>query len=248
MPNKPLSKIEREKPALVFIHGFRGAPLGLQEVADFFPDYQVFLPEIPPFGNSRALKSYDATSYADFIIRFINKHHLKQPILIGHSMGSTITAAVAAEYPEKIHQKIILAAPISQKPARIFSLIQPAIMIFPNRLISYVSTRFLFVPKNRALFKHALKLTVLCGAKSTDRRSVNRAATFSTTHAINDFNFTKNTLIISGTTDRLIPREKTQALAQKLQAQSVFIKNSGHLINYEAPATVAQAIRKFIQT
>ncbi len=247
-----MTKTTKQKPALIFIHGFRGSPLGLTWLLEHFSDYQVFAPNIPPFGDCTPLERYDVEHYVNFIIQFIKKNHLEKPILIGHSMGSIIVAAIAAQYPNLINSRIFLLSPISKRPAIFFRLLQPLVIFLPNHILSYASTKFLYVQHptkhTKQFFKQILDLTHRCAAKYTSRQDVLAATIFSTRHSISDFNFhpQQKIILISGQTDRLIPRKNTDALAHSIHAASYYIPHSGHLINYEAPAKLAKLIKKHL--
>ncbi len=237
------------KHNLLFIHGFRGNGLGLKDLAEnYFPkrSYNVFIPDIPPAGGN-TLKEYSARFYARFIANYIKKNQIEKPILIGHSMGSIVAAAVAERYPELINEKIIFLAPISVKPAKPFAMLTPLTAVLPNKTIGYITTKYLFIPKDKNLFKQTLQTTYLCGADYTTKNDVFRSGKFSASCSIDDYEFKKKACFISGEKDRLIPREKTEKIAQKLNAKNVYIENSGHLLNYENPAATADAIKKFIK-
>ena len=236
------------KQTLLFIHGFRGNKLGLSELAEKFPkkDFDVHLIDIPPAGN-KTLPEYSARYYARFVGNFIKKNKLNQPILIGHSMGSLVASAVAERYPELISKKLVLLAPISKKPSLFFQILTPLSAILPNKIVGYITTKFLFIPKDKDLLKKVLETTYECGADYTKKSDVLKAAKFSATSEISDFIFKKDTLLISGEKDKLIPHSKTDRLAKKIGAKTVFIKNSGHLLNYEEPGKTASAIKKFIK-
>ena len=235
------------KQTLIFIHGFRGNKLGLKEVADKFPkkNYDVHLINIPPAGG-KSLTEYSARHYARFIGNYIRKNKLDRPILIGHSMGSLVAAAVAERYPELIADKLILLAPISKKPSPFFQALTPLSAILPNKVVGFITTKYLFIPEDKALLDKTLKTTFLCGADYTKKSDVYKAAKFSSSCAISDFVFKKDTAIISGENDKLIPYEATDKLAKDINAKLVYIKNAGHLLNYEEPAKTATAIKKFI--
>ena len=237
------------KPTLLFIHGFRGNQLGLREVADNFPkkSYDVYLLDLPPT-NGTTLKEYSPRLYARFVANFIKEHELEKPILIGHSMGSIVTAAVAERYPELISDKIVFLSPISVRPNKLFSLASPFSATLPNKVVSRVSTKYLFVPKNdKELLKKTLATTNACGRAYHNKRALYASARFAANYSINDFTFEKQALFLSGDKERLVPREKTEKVAEKFNGKTVYIKNTGHLLNYEDPKSVAKEIKKFIK-
>ena len=236
------------KQTLLFIHGFRGNKLGLTELASKFPkqDYDVHLINIPPAGG-KSLPAYSARLYARFVGNYIRKNKLDHPVLIGHSMGSLIASAAAERYPELISDRLILLAPISQKPAFFFAMLTPLSALLPNKLIGYITTKYLYVGHDKKLLQDILKTTYSCGADYTSRSAIYKAAKFSTSCAITDFVFKKDTLLLAGAQDRLIPRKKTDLAATKLGAKATYIQNCGHLLNYENPSKAAATIKSFLK-
>lgn len=236
---------QKANSPLLFIHGFRGDSSGLKEIISNLPEYQCLAPDLPPT-NHQTLKQYSAQDYAQWVADYITSNHLDHPILIGHSMGSIIAAATAEKFPNLINEKIILLSPISVKPNRFFAAITPLLSILYKSLIDYAVTRYLFVPKNPKLFKQTLKATSVGSAKYHDLSQLAQAAKFSVHHSVADFNFDSTTYFIAGKKDRICSNKKTKLLAKKLNAKSVFLPNSGHLINYECPELVAKHIKKFL--
>jgi branched-chain amino acid transport system permease protein len=236
------------KPAIIFIHGFRGTHLGLQKVASFLKGYKVYTPDIPPFGHAGRMPAYNKDTYADYIARFIRSHRLKKPILVGHSMGSLVAAATAEKYPKLVNKKLILMSPISTKPPRPIANLQPLTTILPNKTLSKITTKYLFVPKkNKKLYNYALNLTIKCGAEYSDKKSVRAATRFSTSSALADFDLKNyDVLLLAGAKDHLIARRKTKKLADDHHYQAVFVQHTGHLINYENPKKAAHIIADFL--
>lgn len=236
------------KKNIIFIHGFRGSSLGLEKVATLFDkkNCNIYVPDVPPAGDE-SLPEYSPRLYARFLARYIKDNEIDKPILVGHSMGSIIAAAMAERYPDLINKKIIFMSPISAHPSKFFKMLTPLSVLLPNKTISRITTKYLFIPKNKPLFKETLLLTKHCGANYCRRLDVFKAAKFSTNYAIPDFTFDKTVCIIAGKKDRLIPKKKTDILASDLDADITYIDNAGHLINYETPDKVAKTIKKFLK-
>ncbi len=237
-----------EKIPLILIHGFRGNALGLKQLAENFDStkYDTYLPELPPFGKSaETLPAYDSENYANFIANYIKAHHLKKPILIGHSMGSIVAAATAAKYPKLLNDKIVFLAPISSKPSRLITSLQPLIAVLPNKVIGYLSTEYMII--DRTDKKQILKTTYESGKFFGKKKHLLSATKFSSKNCITDFNFEKNALFIAGEKDRLVSQNDTKKAATKYHAKTIFLSNTGHLLNYEKPHETAEAISYFIE-
>ena len=237
--------MESNKPSLIFIHGFRGNSLGLEELAEQFPDFEVFLPTLPP-AEKQSLMKYDTSHYADWIASYITKNKLTNPILIGHSMGSIIATATAEKYPTLVNNKLVLLAPISAKPNKLFALISPLSALLPCKMVDFITTKYLTTVKDRQKFKHILEITNKCSSVYYSKGDVFKTALFSMKHCIEDFHPQKDIILIAGDKDRLMPRKKTEELSTRLPAKAIFLDGTGHLLNYEQPAAVAEAIKQFI--
>lgn len=239
-----------QKPPLILVHGFRGAPSGLEEIAKDLrmAGFEVYTPAIPPFAGATELPEYAPNTYAEFLAKYIREHKLERPILIGHSMGSLITAATASRHPELVNQKLVLLAPISKRTPRLFSFIAPLQNYVPRKLVDYVTTRYLFVPHDHKLFHKVMRLTNECSSTHPPKHKSTSAVTkFSTHNSINDFHLNRKILLLTGTKDRVVSPQKTNELAIKLGAKAVYLEDSGHLLNYEKPHETAKEIIKFLE-
>lgn len=234
-------------PPLLFIHGYRGSHEGLSEIVSLLKgNYDVYTPDVPPAGGG-SFTDYDTATYTQFIADYIKKHKLKKPILIGHSLGSIIAAATAARYPDLVNDKLILLSPISKKPAKLFAMLTPLPAILPVKIVDYITTKYMFISGDKAKFKKALKITHTCSTSNKNKRDLWRAGKYSASTSIADHDFHKDTYIIAGEKDRLIPIAATKALAEKIGAHLTIIPGTGHIMNYEVPEKVAKAIQKSLK-
>ncbi len=106
MPNKVLNYTERgEGMPLVLIHGF---PFDhtiwsrqLEEVGD---SVRVLAPDLPGFGQSRALEGGEATmdDYADRLAQWAQEVGLGRFVLVGHSMGGYVAFAFLRRHADMI--------------------------------------------------------------------------------------------------------------------------------------------------
>lgn len=236
---------------LILLHGFRGAPAGLSTIAEDLraAGYEVHTPPVPPFAGAPALKAYTPDTYADYFAHLIQSQTLDRPLIIGHSMGSIVAAALADRYPRLIHPKLILLSPISTQPAPFFARLTTLPAYLPGRLTDFVTTTYLHLPASGANFHHILSLTHTCSHHCPPhRQDLIAAAKFSAQYAISDFRLKQDVLLIAGAHDRLIPRSETEALATQLRAKLRLLPRTGHLHNYEFPHLTAALIQSFIQS
>lgn len=238
-----------KKPQLLLVHGFRGNHLGLSVTRKILEKegYECYAPDIPPAYNTQKeklpeLESFTADGYAKWIADYIKEKNLKKPILIGHSMGSIISAATADKYPDLINKKIIFLSPICVTPPKFICSLVPLTTLLPNKLIGYITTKYLIIPKDKNILKSTLKTTYACTKKFTKRRDTKKAAKFSVKYAISDFNFDKDCVFIAGEKDKLNSQKQVKKVAAKFNRKPIFLEKSGHLINYECPEKLANVI------
>lgn len=246
--------METPKKQVLLLHGFRGAKEGLEDIAKILKKqgFDVYALNLPPFGGAGKMSEYTPKAYAKYVKDYIKAKKLKKPVLVGHSMGSIIAAATAAEYADEVGDKIILLAPISTRPPRAFTSLAPLIAIAPSDFVTLVCTLYLKNTKNWDQFWEILAVSCTSGRKFASRKDVRKAAKFSMSYKIGDFNFKQQTLLLAGDKDRLIKKEKTEKLAKMLEERGVkcqaeFLPGEGHLLNYEAPELTAEKIVKFIK-
>lgn len=238
-----------KKQNLVFLHGFRGNDVGLYDLAEKYFDHEkfnIYIPNLPPAGG-QSLSEYNARFYARFVADYIKKHRIEKPVLIGHSMGSVVAAAVAERYADLIGDKVVFLAPISTRPAKIFSYITPLCILLPDRFFTYVTTKYLYTGKDKDMLRDILARSYFGGKDYRKKFDVFKSSKFSVNYCIDDFYIKKKLLFLAGENDRLMPRKKTTEVAHSFGEKPVFVKDAGHLINYEQPKKAAAIITRFLQ-
>lgn len=238
-----------KRPPLVLIHGFRGAPFGLEAIADELrtAGYDVYVAPNPPFAGAPTLASYTPEAYADYFAEYFKSHHIKRPLLIGHSMGTLTVSAISSIRPELVHPDLILLSPISNRPAKFFALLAPLSAYLPDSIVNLATTIYLYAGKKQ--FRAIMRITNACTKQTTcKKRAIFSAAYFSSHYSVADFKFSPRTNlhIIAGTKDRLIGRRSTEKLAKDLHIEPIFLTKTGHLHNYEKPHETAAEILKIL--
>ena len=101
-----------EGEPLVVIHG--GGDSGrawLENAAELSKNYQVYLPDLPGFGHSKAIdEDFDLSSYVTFVEDFSRSLGLGRFHLVGHSLGGGIALNYALEFPYKIERLVLISS------------------------------------------------------------------------------------------------------------------------------------------
>ncbi len=119
----------------IFLHGFSGDRTGLQPLADSLGLSKSYLIDLPSFG--RNARRYEPTwaSYAEAVMETIQDETGDGPYrLIGHSHGAMVAFVLAAAYPERIRE-LVLICPVaySTKLGRAFITANTAL----GRVVGY---------------------------------------------------------------------------------------------------------------
>lgn len=107
-------------PRLLLIHGFRGDHHGMQLIVDALPEYEIFVPDLPGFGETAPLCSPDGKplnhsvdTFAEVVEALAAELELgPRDAVAGHSFGSIVVAAHIAR-SERRWAGAGLIAPIS---------------------------------------------------------------------------------------------------------------------------------------
>jgi len=180
---------------------------------------------------------------ADELARYIASRRLDRPALIGHSMGGTLAMMVAARRPELVGK--VMVVDMLPQPAGLLGSSPERSRAFADRMREVAAT-----PGGRRL------LESLIGSFGTDGRSdadvVGRAM-----HELSSLDLTADlprirvplTVVYASPNERSRARYEasyTSAYAGARGAELVRIDGSGHMIMYDQPARLHQAIREFL--
>jgi pimeloyl-ACP methyl ester carboxylesterase len=108
----PATTVSPDKAkSLVLVHGYRGDHHGLEAFAGGFTDYNVYVPDLPGFGESEPLKSlHNLDAYTQWLFEFLKAINLVQPIGVGHSFGTLIVSSCESEHD--LFESLILVNPV----------------------------------------------------------------------------------------------------------------------------------------
>ena len=255
------------KQTIIMIHGFRGTHDGLDLIAQHLDDFAVIVPDLPGFADGDTLQKYDLDSYVTWLKQFIEKQNLvKPPIVLGHSFGTIVSAAYAAEHKDTIKKLILvnpIGAPALEGPRGILTklavfyyflgTILPAKLAhawLASTVVVDIMSTTMTKTKDTQLRKyihdqHRHYFSLFHSAKS-----VSEAFRTSVENSVRDVAaaITTPTLLIAGALDDITTLEKQKRLVQLFpDATLQIIEQVGHLTHYETPDQVASFVCAFIK-
>lgn len=205
--------------------------------------------------------TYTTIALAEDTYRLITKLKLNKPYVIGISMGGMIAQQLAIRHAEDLGGLILINTAIAGHEAiPPKANVQDFILHTPNNLlIRYVdAVRYIAPPHWRLYMAYKLYQDhfIPHGANETLRTSPTILAmqqqlilgwSKNTTAALQLRHLQLPTLILNGGADEVIPPINSDILKANIpHAQLVRFKEGGHVMMYQFPVQIAQAIDKFI--
>lgn len=246
-PHVPVSYFEggSGKP-LVFLHGAGGVTAADPLLAVLARRYHVYAPLLPGYGDSE--ECHTLREMLDISLHYWDVAAalgLKDPILVGHSMGGMIAAEMAAVQPNDVTRLALIA------PAGLWQDEHPIADIFATMPFDMPALLFHDVAAGTSMMTAGLDLSdpkFLQGYLVTNARQLGMAGRI--LFPIPDrglaqrlYRIKAKTVLIWGDSDRLIPPVYAHAFKKGIAGSTlVSIPEAGHMITLEKPDAVAAAI------
>lgn len=98
-----------DAPDMILVHGMRDHALSLTSIGlEFAKDFHVLMPDLRGHGDSENPGSYSMMQFVADLRALVLEKELKNPIIIGHSLGGHISSKYAAIYTEEVRSLVLL--------------------------------------------------------------------------------------------------------------------------------------------
>lgn len=228
-------------PPLVLLHGWGANHLIWQNLLPHLTayTYQYLALDLPGFGQSGPLpKPFNTNDYAEVVAGFIQELELKEPTLLGHSLGGKIALSYALDHPLK---KLILidSAGIKRRSLRTKTIL--------------LAARFLKLINNQQL--NSFLLPLKSSWQSADYRQIEEGTLRHTFRLIVEEDFENQlqrikvpTLLVWGSNDPETPLRDAAIMKREIiNSQLKVIPESGHFPFLDHPQVVARLIGDFLK-
>ena len=233
-------------PDLVFLHGAGGLAADDPFLAALAATHHVYAPLIPGYGDSEEAPEIrdmlDFTLHAWDVVAALG---LKDPILVGHSMGGMIAAEMAAIAPNDVSRLALIA------PAGLWDDDHPIPDLFAALPFEMPALLFHDAEAGAALLTAGRNVEdpgFLQAYLVTNARQLGMAGRIlfpipERGLAQRLYRIKAKTVLIWGDNDKLIPPVYAHAFKKGIAgAQLVSIPEAGHMVTLEKTAQVAQAV------
>lgn len=247
------------KKTIVLLHGLRGTHHGLSAIADALTErgYETITPDLPGSGEEKDIANKNLDAYAEWLHKMITKLPHK-PYIVGHSMGSIVASHYLEKYPDDVQRKVVFISPIFRTKTGqltsniLYALSSGALHLVPrkprynfmrSKAVSFCISHYLTADKSQQKqidelhYKYSGRF-VSADSLLKDMKISMREQTV--------FPANKDALYIMGNKDRLTKVKLARKRVAEKGADFTELDATGHLINYEKPEQVADAIAEFL--
>jgi pimeloyl-ACP methyl ester carboxylesterase len=256
-------------PSIVFIHGYRGNHRGLEAIAGALSDFNIYIPDLPGFGESTPFVSaHSIENYSWWVGEFIRKLQLPhKPHLLGHSFGSIIVshhAAHAADFDTLILENPVSAPALKGPKAALTLLAKSFFDLAPKlpsktanwALKSWPMVRGMSIVMTKSHNKKLREWIHRQHDENFNDFESNRVAfegySASISHHVSEYaaRFQRPTLVLIGTKDDITSPSQQRQMVALLKVENRLVEHRavGHLTHYEIPDLIAEDIREFLQS
>ncbi|MEI5582335.1 MULTISPECIES: alpha/beta fold hydrolase [unclassified Agromyces] len=265
---------DRDAPAVVMVHGFRGDHHGLEPIVAKLPGYRVIVPDLPGFGESSTFTGaeHDIDGYAAWLRAFVEAagatdatQSAGRYTLLGHSFGSIIVSAAVAAGLEPGRLVLVnpIGAPALDGPRAIMTRLaigyyraaaalpkRLGFALLRNRAIVRVMSVTMAKTEEPALRRFIHDQHDRYFSAFVDRDAVLAAFRASVSHDVREYApaIEVPVLLVVAEKDDITPLAAQHRLAPLFAHGAIaVIPGVGHLIHYETPAEAAGHIRAFVE-
>jgi len=233
-------------PPLVYLHGAGGVPLQDPFIEALAKTHHVYAPLVPGYGDSEECP--EIRDMLDFTLHtwdVVAALGLKDPILVGHSMGGMIAAEMAAVQPNDV-SRLALIAPAGlwdddHPIADLFSILpfeMPALLFHDAAAGAAIMTSGLSVEDPNFLQTYLVTNARQLGMAGRILFPIPERGLAARLYRIK-----AKTVIVWGDSDKLIPPTYAHGFKKGIAgSQLVSIPEAGHMVILEKTQAVADAI------
>ncbi|MDR3511414.1 MAG: alpha/beta hydrolase [Caulobacteraceae bacterium] len=233
---------------VVFLHGAGGLTAEDPFVARLAESFHVYAPFLPGYGDSEECPSL--RDMLDFTLHswdVVDALGVKDPILVGHSMGGMIAAEMAAVAPHDVSRLVLLC------PSGLWLDDHPIPDIFATLPFEMPALLFHDVAAGQAMMTAGLAVDdpgFLQTYLVTNARQLGMAGKIlfpipERGLAERLYRVKAKTLLVWGDSDKLIPPVYAQEFKHRIAgAQLVSVPEAGHMIHWEKTRECVEAVKR----
>lgn len=239
---------------IICLHGFRGSHRSLASIAMGLDNYRVVVPDLPGCGRSERLKvTHSYNEYVEFLERFAAQLKLNQFMLLCHSLSAAAGIVYAHKFPTRVSGLILMTPVISVRLGQAYYKVLSRlpriiknkvyaslkILTLENQILTVFSDtktrRQIYLARMEELKEFVETVIIENILSANPKRLVSQAQ-----------GLRVPVMVISGQKDALVRLGTVKRLYRRFQnAKLVVIRGAGHMMPYEKPQEIVNAIVNF---
>ncbi len=244
-----------EGQPIIILHGVFGTLDNWQTFGKKLADdgYKVFLVDQRNHGNSPHSDEFSYPAMAEDIKNFIDRHNLRNPVILGHSMGGKAALFFAVTYPELFEKLIVVDIAPKAYPNRHDTIIKAFSAVDIENIQSRNEADEQMQPY---IAEMGIRQFLLKNLKRTDSGfawKLNLSAIRDNLNNIMeglpaDKTTDKPILFVRGGKSDYINDEDEQVIKKQFpNAKTVTVSNAGHWVHAEQPGPLHDAVTGFLK-
>lgn len=227
---------------LILLHGWKQDVSTWHPIVDLLKDdFKLWMIDLPGFGKSDIPeKTWQVSNFAETVSLFIKDLKIKEPILLGHSLGGNVSLKLAIKYPDLLNKLILedssgirpksnLKNSFSLTAAKIFNFLVPNIGNIKEKarrkFYNQIGSDYLDAGELKETFKNIINEDL--------SSEVSKIKT--------------ETLIIWGERDQEVPVSLAKKLYQLIKNSDLeILEGIGHFPHLENPKLFAHYVKEFL--
>jgi pimeloyl-ACP methyl ester carboxylesterase len=239
---------------VILLHGWLGSwDTWRSTIEALGDDYRSYALDFWGFGESdKKREQFQVSDFVDLVNQFMDRLGIPSAMLVGHSMGGTVSMAAAIEHPERVQKVAVVGSPVNGRSLTL--LLKPFVLPLVARLIwsspalFRLGMRLIYAP----LITHEARAFYEMTARNTSATTLE-----SFFHSIASLHKTDLTprlssiripaLGVYGARDVLVnPNQHKVFSAGIPQSQVMYMPGSGHFPMLDEPELFNQGLREFL--
>lgn len=228
---------------IVFIHGVGGSSQYWYFQREYLKNrMKVILIDLPGHGRSTGNGITSIEEGRDAVLNVILKKGIRQPYIVGHSMGGGIALSLATTQPELFKG---LALICTGAKLRVLPAILDGVMKDKETIVRMIMMEYAFSKKAPQKMKENGFRDMMNSSAEVIYQGFMACHRFSAVGSLN--RISHPVLIIAGRDDLLTPPSYSEYLHREIKGSDlVIVDDAGHMVMIEQPDAVNRALENFV--
>lgn len=250
-----------DAPPIILIHGFISSNSIWSHV--LLPlarkGFRVIAPDLPGYGYSDkpADASYTIAEQAQSVVGLMDRLGIKKAIIAGASYGGAVAATMALDYPDRVHQLVLIGA-VTNDDAKRKLLLRVSCLPLVGDIATplFLGSRWILRQRMQAMYRRMQKPINekmvasrhhLLATANTHRAMIRTARAWSANRIEREASLIRHpTMILWGDLDDHFPLDNAFRLRDAIPGSKLIVfRNCGHLPPAEHPQKFVEVVADF---